>query len=131
MVDVPAIRCGLIKTVRSVRAVIRSLGSGRETQDAFSQKALLLLGDILDVLYQIQEQLSWSNEKWVSGQLRLNALDELISSFDSTIEGLDAIFQSGGVGSRLYKKALLERTFLARLELYKSAFVVAMQPETQ
>ena len=130
MIDVPTIRGGLLKAVRAIRAVTRSLGGGRETQDTFSQQAVLLLFDILDLLYHIQEQLSWSDEKWVTSQTRLNVLEQFVGSLNSTLDGLDVGFQTGGVGSRLHRKSLLERIFLDRLELYKSVFAVAMQPES-
>ncbi|KAL3262636.1 hypothetical protein ABHI18_002599 [Aspergillus niger] len=129
MVDVHAVNCRLAQAAHSVRAAMRSLGGGRESQDS-SHKAILAMSEILDLLYQIREQLS-SEEKWAIAQARLNSLDELLSSFEITIATMEINFQPGGVGSRVYRKGLLEQTFIQRLEQYRMAFLVAMQPDSR
>lgn len=108
---------------------MRSLGGGRESQDS-SHKAILAMSEIIDLLYQIREQLS-SDEKWTIAQARLNALEELLNSFEITIATMEINFQPGGVGSRVYRKGLLEQTFIQRLEQYRMAFLVAMQPDSR
>ncbi|GAT20223.1 NACHT and Ankyrin domain protein [Aspergillus luchuensis] len=112
MVDVHAVNCRLAQAAHSVRAAMRSLGGGRESQDS-SHKAILAMSEIIDLLYQIREQLS-SDEKWTIAQARLNALEELLNSFEITIATMEINFQPGGVGSRVYRKGLLEQTFIQR-----------------
>ncbi|THC95669.1 hypothetical protein EYZ11_004836 [Aspergillus tanneri] len=130
MVEISVIRERLTQAAQSIRAVTRSLGGARESQES-TQKALLALSEVLDLVYQLREQISWMNEKWVVAPARLCSLDELLSAFESTIRVIEINFQPGGVSSRASRKGLLERTFLPRLEQYKMAFLVAMQPESR
>lgn len=130
MVEASEIRGRLTQAAQSIRAVTRSLGSARESQEA-TQRALLALSEILDLVYQLREQLSWADEKWVTAPARLCSLEDLLSAFDSTISIIEVNFQPGGVSSRASRKGLMERTFLPRLEEYKVAFLVAMQPESR
>ncbi|KAL5361009.1 hypothetical protein BJX96DRAFT_77665 [Aspergillus floccosus] len=130
MVEVPALRGRLAQAARTVRAITRCLCGGKESQES-SQKALLVLSELLDLLYQVREQLSWAVEKWVTAPARLNSLDEMLSCFESTVRIVEVTFQPGGVSSRMYRKGLLERTFLPRLEQYKTCFIVALQPESR
>ncbi|KAH1278054.1 hypothetical protein KXX33_001670 [Aspergillus fumigatus] len=129
MVDTPAIRKRLAQASQSTRAARRSLLDGREPQD-YQQKAVLLLSEILDLLYEIREQLSGEEEKWVVAQERLDSLDDFLNYFMSTIRALEYYFQPGGVSSRHYRKSLLERTFLPRLEQFKSLILVVLQAES-
>lgn len=130
MVEVPAIRGRLTHAAQAVRAITRCVGGGKESQES-SQRALLLLCEILDLLYQVREQLSWAEDKSVTAPARLNALDEILSCFESTVRTIEVHLQPGGVGSRTYRKGLLERTFLPRLEQYKTCFVVVLQPDSR
>ncbi|KAL4891718.1 hypothetical protein BDV59DRAFT_62937 [Aspergillus ambiguus] len=130
MAEVPALRGRLTQTAHAVRAITRCLCGGKESQDS-SQKALLVLCEILDLLYQVREQLGWAVEKWVTAPGRLNSLDEILSCFECTARTIEATFQPGGVTSRTYRKGLLERTFLPRLEQYKTCFIVVLQPDSR
>ncbi|GFG22243.1 isoform 4 of ankyrin-2 [Aspergillus udagawae] len=129
MVDTPAIRKRLAQASQSTRAARRSLLGGREPQD-YQQKVVLLLSEILDLLYEIREQLSWAEEKWVVAQERLVGLNDLLNYFMSTIRALEYYFQPSGVSSRHYRKSLLERTFLPRLEQFKVLILVVLQAES-
>ncbi|KAF7625823.1 NACHT and ankyrin domain protein [Aspergillus flavus] len=129
MVEAAAIRERLTQTARSVIAITRSFGTKQESQEAL-QKVTLMLCEILNLLYQIREQLSWAEEKWVVAPARLNIIEEILGAFESTARTMEASFQPGGVSSRMFRKGLIERTFLPRLELYKVAFLVLMQPES-
>jgi hypothetical protein len=129
MVDTSAIRKRLAQASQSTRAARRSLLGGREPHD-YQQKAVLLLSEILDLLYELREQLSWAEEKWVVAEERLDGLNDLLNYFVSTIRALEYYFQPGGVSSRHYRKSLLERTFLPRLEQFKVLILVVLQPES-
>ncbi|GES61464.1 NACHT and Ankyrin domain protein [Aspergillus terreus] len=130
MVEVSVLRGRLTQAARAVRAITRCSCGGRESQES-SQKALLILSELLDLLYQVREQLGWAVEKWVTAPARLNALDEMLSCFESTVRTIEVTFQPGGVSSRTYRKGLLERTFLPRLEQYKTYFIVTLQPDSR
>ncbi|KAE8134007.1 hypothetical protein BDV38DRAFT_256407 [Aspergillus pseudotamarii] len=130
MVEAAAIRERLTQAARSVIAITRSFGTKQESQEAL-QKVTLILCEILNLLYQIREQLSWAEEKWVVAPARLNIIEEILGAFASTAKTMETSFQPGGVSSRLFRKGLIERTFLPRLELYKVAFLVLIQPESR
>jgi hypothetical protein len=130
MVDGPTLRGRLARVAPSIRAVMRCLGGNRESQDG-AQKALLLLCELLDMLSRLQDQLSWSEEKWVLEPSRLLNLDEVIRSFESTIGTIEFYFQPGGISARSFRKRLLELTFIPRLEHFKVMMVLCMQPESR
>ncbi|GAB1216423.1 hypothetical protein ATERTT37_005638 [Aspergillus terreus] len=130
MVEVSVLRGRLTQAARAVRAITRCSCGGRESQES-SQKALLILSELLDLLYQVREQLSCAVEKWVTAPARLNTLDEMLSCFESTVRTIEVTFQPGGVSSRTYRKGLLERTFLPRLEQYKTYFIVTLQADSR
>ncbi|KAE8385233.1 ankyrin repeat-containing domain protein [Aspergillus alliaceus] len=130
MVEIVAIRERLTQAARSVIAITRSFGGKQESQEAL-QKALLMLCEILNLLYQIREQLSWAEDKWIVAPARLNVIEELLCAFEATVRAIESTLQPGGVSSRLFRKGLIERTFIPRLELYKVAFLMFMQPESR
>ncbi|RAH78499.1 hypothetical protein BO86DRAFT_180589 [Aspergillus japonicus CBS 114.51] len=130
MFEVPAISCRLAQAAHSVRAAMRSLANGRESQDS-SQKALLVMSEILDLLHQVHGQVTWGENEWIVTQTRLGVFQELLCAFEITITAIETNFQPGGVGSRVYRKGLLEQTFIPRLEQYKFAFLVAIQPDSR
>ncbi|OQE22364.1 hypothetical protein PENSTE_c010G10384 [Penicillium steckii] len=122
---------GLItKVSRSIRAVLRCIGGNRDSQEG-SQRALLLLSEFQDLLFRLQDQLTWAEEKWIVESSRLLSLKEGLHCFESTIEVMEIYFQPGGVSARLFRKRLLEDTFIPRLEHFKAMMVLAMQPETK
>jgi hypothetical protein len=59
---------------------------------------------------------------------RLLNLNEVLDSLESTIEAMDIYFQPGGVSARLFRKRLLENTFIPRLEQFKIMMILTMQP---
>lgn len=130
MVDVSAVRGILAQVAESTRIVIRCLSCGRDSQES-SQKAFSLLTDILDLLYRIKDQINWAEEKWLVHPERLNSLYELLGWFESSMKTIELYFQPGGVGVCHFRKLLLEKSFLARLEQYKIIFILAMQPESR
>ncbi|KAJ5734537.1 hypothetical protein N7533_012940 [Penicillium manginii] len=125
-----AIRGLVTKVSRSIRAVLRCVGGSRESQEG-SQRALLLLSELLDLLCRLQDQLAWAEEKWIVDSGRLLSLKEGLHCFESTIEAIEIYFQPGGVSARLFRKRLLEDTFMPRLEHFKAMMVLAMQPESK
>lgn len=130
MLEASTICARLAQVSRSIRVIIRSLSGGRDSQESFP-KPLQILCEILDLVYQLREQVSWAEEKWVVEQSRLESLSELLASFESSISALEFYLQPGGVGIRYFRKHLLERTFMPRLEQYKTILLVVMQPNTQ
>ncbi|PYI05719.1 NACHT and ankyrin domain protein [Aspergillus sclerotiicarbonarius CBS 121057] len=130
MVEVSEIRGDLVQVTQSTRIVMRCLSTGRDSQE-ISQKALTLLGDTLDLLYRIKEQISWAEEKWHVDPSRLAALAEMLSWLNSTMKSIELYFQPGGVSVTYFRKRLLERTFLPRLEQYKILLLLAMQPDSE
>ncbi|KAL3466508.1 hypothetical protein BJX64DRAFT_230426 [Aspergillus heterothallicus] len=127
--DVRTIRSQLTHATQSARIVVRCLHGGRDTQDS-SQRAIMLLVDIQDFLYRLKDQISLGEEIWLVEPARLAALAELLDCFESTMRSIELYFQPGGVGVSYYRKNLLERTFLPRLEQYKVLLLLAMQPES-
>lgn len=130
MANGQAIRGLFTKVSRSIRAVMRCIGGNRESQEG-SQRALLLLSELLDLLCRLQDQLCWAEEKWVVDPGRLLSLKEGLHCFESTIEAIETYFQPGGVSARLFRKRLLEDTFIPRLEHFKAMMVFSMQPESK
>lgn len=126
----PAIRGRLTRVSRSIRAVLRCLGGTKESPEG-SNRALLLLCELIDLLSRLQDQLTWAEEKWVVDPTRLHNLNEVLRSFESTIEAIDIYFQPGGVNARTFRKRLLENTFVPRLEQFKVMMILAMQPESR
>ncbi|KAJ5646441.1 hypothetical protein N7490_002813 [Penicillium lividum] len=126
----PAIRGRLTRLSRSIRAVLRCLGGTKESPEN-TQRALLLLCELLDLLCRIQDQLTWAEDKWVLDSARLHNLSEVLRSFESTVESIETYFQPGGVNARSFRKSLLENTFVPRLEQFKVMMILAMQPESK
>lgn len=122
----PAVRGRLTRVSRCIRAVLRCLGGNRESQD-ISNRALLLLCELQDLLCRLQDQLTWAEEKWILDPSRLLGLNEVLNSLESTIEAMDIYFQPGGVSARLFRKRLLENTFIPRLEQFKIMMILTMQ----
>ncbi|KAF5860920.1 hypothetical protein ETB97_000899 [Aspergillus alliaceus] len=129
MANVQTICKELELAAQSTRIVMRCLNGGKDSQET-SQRALTLLADILDLLYRVKDQISWGEERWVVDPLRLVAIAEIISWFDATMKSLELYFQPGGVGVVYFRKHLLERTFLPRLEQYKVLLLLATQPDS-
>lgn len=130
MVDVSTLREILAQVAQSTRIVIRCLSTGRDSQES-SQTALSLLTDLLDILYRIRDQISWAEEKWLVHPKRLNSLHELLQWFESSMKTIELYFQPGGVGVCYFRKHLLEKSFLPRLEQYKIIFLLAIQPDSR
>lgn len=122
-----AVRGRLTTVSHSIRVVLRCLGGSRDSQD-ISNRALLLLCELQDLLCRLQDQLTWAEEKWFVDSSRLLNLDEVLNSLESTIEAMDVYLQPGGVSARLFRKRLLENTFIPRLEQFKIMMILAMQP---
>lgn len=130
MVDASVLRESLAQAAQSTRIVIRCLSSGRDTQES-SQQVLSALVDILDLLYRINDQVSWSEKEWLVEAKRVNSLYELLEWFESTTKSVELYFQPGGVGVSYFRRHLLETSFLPRLEQYKIMLLLAMQPDSR
>lgn len=135
MAETPTIRKILTNVIQASRIVIRCLASGRDFQEP-SQRALLLLVDIVELLYCIKDQTSGlrtTGEKWLAWKQEMRVLDlyETLKWFDSTMKTIELYFQPGGVGVCHFRKHLLEKTFLPRLEQYRIAFLLWMQPDSR
>ncbi|KAG2025703.1 hypothetical protein GB937_002424 [Aspergillus fischeri] len=128
-VTVHAVREELAHVTQSTRIVIRCLSSGRDTHES-SQKTLSVMVDILDLLYRVNDQISWGEEKWFVHPARLSALAELLEWFSSTLKAIELYFQPGGVSVYYFRKHLLGGTFLPRLEQYKILLLLSMQPDS-
>ncbi|KAI2688995.1 hypothetical protein CBS147325_1993 [Penicillium roqueforti] len=126
----PVIRGRLARVSQSIRTVMRCLGGNKESQES-AQRATLILCELLDMLCQLQDQLSWADEKWVVDPSRLHTLDELIRCFESTVGTIEMYFQPGGISTRSLRKRLLEVRFIPRLEHFKAMMILAMQPESR
>lgn len=134
MAETPTIRKIIANVIQATRIVIRCLASSRDSQE-LSQRALLLLVDILDLLYWIKDQTSslWTaGQKWLARKQETRVHDpyETLVWFHSTMRIIELYFQPGGVGVCYFRKHLLERTFLPQLEQYKIAFLLWMQPDS-
>lgn len=130
MVNVSAVRESLSQVTQSIRVAMRCLNTGRDSHDA-SLRALSLLTDILDLVYRIKDEITWTEEKWFVAVGRLRALLELLSWFGYTMKSLELYFQPGGVSPFYFRKHLLDKTYIPRLEQYKIMFLLSMQPESE
>lgn len=130
MVGIASVRANLANVARGTRVAMRCLNGGRDSHDS-SSKALLLLVDILDLLYRIKDEISWAEEKWFVGFDRLRALSELLELFELNIKSFELYFQPGGVGVFYFRKHLLEKTYIPRLEQYRTMFLLSMQPDSK
>ncbi|KAI9376660.1 hypothetical protein BJX61DRAFT_153388 [Aspergillus egyptiacus] len=129
MSNVQSLRGQLEHATQSVRTVVRCLYSGRDFQGS-SQRSIMLLVDIQDLLYRLKDKITWGEDKWLVESRRLADLTEVLACFESTMKSMELYFQPGGVGVAYYRKMLLERTFLPRLEQYKVMFLLSMQPDS-
>ncbi|PYI32322.1 hypothetical protein BP00DRAFT_160003 [Aspergillus indologenus CBS 114.80] len=129
MVQLTTLHKDLVKVTQAIRIVMRCLSTGRDSQET-SQKALTLLTDILDILYQIKDQTILGEEKWHVGPMRLEGLGEILGWLQTTMQTIEHYFQPGGVNVAYFRKHLLERTFLPQLEQYKILLLLAMQPDS-
>ncbi|KAL4804832.1 hypothetical protein BDV18DRAFT_28162 [Aspergillus unguis] len=129
--DVQTLRGRLTQAATSARVVVRCLNGGRDLQES-SQRAIMLLVDALDSLHRLKDHISYGEEnvKWIVEPYRLNALAEILECFAETMKSMELYFQPGGVGVTYYRKLLLERTFLTRLEQYKVMLLLSMQPDS-
>lgn len=130
MTDRPVIRGRLAQVAQSIRTVMRCLSGNKESQEG-TQRAMLILCELHDMLCQIQDQLSWAEEKWIVNPSRLRVLDEVIRCFESTVGAIEMYFQPGGISTRSLRKRLLEIRFIPRLEHFKAMMILAMQPESR
>lgn len=113
--------------IQEVHVVVRCLASERDSQDS-SQRALLLLVDILGLLYHLKDEVSSS---WaVDVNRSLDRLYEVLVWFEATTKSMESYFQPGGVGVCYFRKCLLQDTFLPQLEQYKTAFLLWMQSDS-
>ncbi|KAJ5682003.1 uncharacterized protein N7477_001943 [Penicillium maclennaniae] len=130
MVNVSAVRESLAQAAQSTRVAMRCLNTGRDSHDA-SLRALSLLTDMLDLLYCIKDEICWAEEKWFVAVGRLRDLSELLSWFGSTMRSIELYFQPGGVSPFYFRKHLLDKSYIPRLEQYKIMFLLSMQPESE
>ncbi|KAL2863775.1 NACHT and Ankyrin domain protein [Aspergillus lucknowensis] len=129
MSDVQPIRGLLTQATQSVLIVVRCLHGGRDIQGS-SQRAVMLLVDTQDFLYRLKDRITRGEDKWLVESRRLAALAEVLACFSSTMQSMEHYFQPGGVGVAYYRKNLLEKMFLPRLEQYKVMFLLSMQPDS-
>lgn len=129
MATAKPLREQLTHAAGSARVVVRCLNGGRDLQEP-SQRAIMLLVDILDTLHQLKDQLCCGaeDEQWLAEPSRLLALGEILDSFTATMKSMELYFQPGGVGVTYFRKHLLEKTFLTRLEQYKVMLLLSLQP---
>lgn len=130
MVNVSAVRDSLIQVAQSTRVAMRCLNTGRDSHDA-SLRSLSLLTDILDLVFRLKDEISWAEEKWFVAAGRLRELSDLLSWFSLTMRSLEVYFQPGGVSPFYFRKHLLDKTYIPRLEQYKIMFLLAMQPDSE
>lgn len=130
MVNVSAVRASLTQAAQSTRVAMRCLNTGRDSHDA-SLRAISLLMDILDLLYRIKDEISWVEDKWFVAVGRLRALNELLSWFVLSMKSFELYFQPGGVSPFYFRKHLLDKAYIPRLEQYKIMFLVSMQPGSE
>ncbi|KAL4761473.1 NACHT and Ankyrin domain protein [Aspergillus foveolatus] len=132
MAEVQALRSQLTQAAGSARVVVRCLNGSRDLQES-SQRAIMLLVDALDSIYRLKDQIGDGenkDNKYLVEPHRLVALAEILERFTSTMRSMELYFQPGGVGVTYYRKHLLERTFLGRLEQYKVMLLLSMQPDS-
>lgn len=130
MVNVSAVRESLVQAAQSTRVAMRCLNTGRDSHDA-SLRALSLLTDILDLLYRIKDEICWAEEKWFVAMGRLRDLSELLSWYGLSMRSIEQYFQPGGVSPFYFRKHLLDKTYIPRLEQYKIMFLLSMQPDSE
>ncbi|KAJ5759050.1 hypothetical protein N7520_006206 [Penicillium odoratum] len=130
MVNVSEVRDSLAQAAQFTRVAMRCLNTGRDSHDA-SIRSLSLLTDLLDLLYRIKDEISWAEQKWFVAVGRLRALDELLSWFRLSMKSLELYFQPGGVSPFYFRKHLLDKTYIPRLEQYKIMFLLSMQPDSE
>ncbi|KAJ6152950.1 hypothetical protein N7497_007269 [Penicillium chrysogenum] len=128
--NVSAVREILAQVAQSTRVAMRFLNTGRDLHDS-SLRALSLLTDILDLLYRIKDEISWTDQKGFVAVGRLRALAELLGWFGSSMKSVELYFQPGGVSVFYFRKHLLEKTYIPRLEQYKIMFLLSMQPDSE
>lgn len=117
----------LSHVIQAVHVVVRCLASERDSQDS-SQRALLLLVDILGLLYHIKDE---ANSSWaVDGNQSWDRLYQVLVWFEATTKSMESYFQPGGVGVCYFRKCLLQDTFLPQLEQYKTAFLLWLQSDS-
>ncbi|KAL4972324.1 hypothetical protein BDW66DRAFT_7801 [Aspergillus desertorum] len=134
MPDVKTLRSQLTQAATSARVVVRCLNNGRDLQES-SQRAIMLLVDTIDSLHRLKGQLCCGGDEdedegkdeWAIQPVRLAALAEILDCFAATMTSMERYLQPGGVGVTFYRKNLLDRTFLERLERYKVMLLLAMQ----
>lgn len=117
----------LSHVIQAVHVVVRCLASERDSQDS-SQRALLLLVDILGLLYHIKDDVNSSltvdrDQSW-------DRLYQVLVWFEATTKSMESYFQPGGVGVCYFRKCLLQDTFLPQLEQYKTAFLLWLQSDS-
>ncbi|KAJ6104675.1 hypothetical protein N7523_010995 [Penicillium sp. IBT 18751x] len=130
MVTVSAVRENLAQAAQSTRVAMRCLNTGRDSHDA-SLRALSLLTDNLDLLYRIKDEICWAEEKWFVAVGRLRELSELLAWYGSSMRSIELYFQPGGVSPFYFRKHLLDKTYIPRLEQYKIMFLLSMQPDSE
>lgn len=130
MVNVSAVRESLVQAAQSTRVAMRCLNTGRDSHDA-SLRALSLLTDLLDLLYRIKDEICWAEEKWFVTVGRLRDLSEMLSWYGLSMRSIELYFQPGGVSPFYFRKHLLDKTYIPRLEQYKIIFLLSMQPDSE
>lgn len=120
MIGGTALHKTLSCAIQATRIGIRCLASPRDSQEA-SQRAVLLLVDILDLLYHIKDQAPGvliTGEKFLVHKQETHAKDlrETLKWYESTLKIIERYFQPGGVCVCYFRKYLLEKTFLPQLE---------------
>lgn len=130
MVNVSAVRDSLVQAAQSTRVAMRCLNTGRDSHDA-SLRSLSLLTDIIDLLFRLKDEISWAQEKWFVAAGRLRELSELLSWFELIMKSLELYFQPGGVSPFYFRKHLLDKTYIPRLEQFKIMFLLSMQPDSR
>ncbi|QGA20373.1 hypothetical protein EYB26_008075 [Talaromyces marneffei] len=129
MADIAEVKEVLLRVCRYVRVVRRCLGGVRDTPET-SEKAILILCDILDLIYSAKDQFNGPDGICFFDTARLDGLHNLLLLFEATLQYMEVYLHPGGVGVREFRTYLLERTLIPRLEQYKLAFVLAAQTES-
>lgn len=124
--DALTVQKTLSHVIQAVHVVVRCLASERDSQDS-SQRALLLLVDIVGLLYHIKDEIhsTWAVDGTWDG------LYQILVWFEATTKSMESYFQPGGVGVCYFRKCLLQDTFLPQLEQYKTAFLLCLQDDSR
>jgi hypothetical protein len=130
MVDVTIVREGLLRVFQFTRVARRCLGGVRDLPET-SEKTTALLADLLELLYTVKDQLAGSDETFLLSSDRLEDVYELLMLFEASLKLIEIYLHPGGVGVREFRKSLLERTIIPRLEQYKVAFILSSQPNSE